>query len=91
MYEDPVRTAGSDSCHVYMSHTLQWPAQSLRFCPFEDVLGVGHAQGFSSLLVPGTYLSQSVISAGLVVMAVHTRFMYLLLITTVTTCGKGTR
>ena len=27
---------------------------SVRFAPFEDVLGVGHAQGYSSLIVPGS-------------------------------------
>ena len=37
---------------------LQWGAtghrvESVRWCPFEDVLGIGHSAGFSSAIVPG--------------------------------------
>ncbi|XP_077430052.1 WD repeat-containing protein 46 isoform X2 [Vanacampus margaritifer] len=37
----------------YMAHRAWAAACELRFCPFEDVLGVGHGQGFTSMLVPG--------------------------------------
>ena len=37
----------------YMEHRLSAEGKSVEFCPFEDVLGVGHGKGFSSLLIPG--------------------------------------
>ncbi|GAA5905446.1 Utp7p [Sporobolomyces salmoneus] len=38
----------------YLTHTFpSTPVHSLRFTPFEDLLGVGHSLGFTSLVVPG--------------------------------------
>ncbi|TRY95417.1 hypothetical protein DNTS_003552 [Danionella cerebrum] len=44
------------SCPVskpYMAHRVRGQVCGLAFCPFEDVLGIGHGQGFSSMIVPG--------------------------------------
>jgi U3 small nucleolar RNA-associated protein 7 len=46
----------------YMHHILgpagqntgKGPVESVRFCPFEDVLGIGHATGVSSIVIPGS-------------------------------------
>lgn len=40
----------------YMKHQLsgKGPLESLRFRPFEDVCGIGHAGGISSIVIPGS-------------------------------------
>lgn len=44
----------SKATSPYLTHILPLGGiQSLRFCPYEDVLGAGCAGGVSSLLVPG--------------------------------------
>lgn len=46
---------GSSARVPYMNHLL--PGQTVtnvQFCPFEDVLGIGHSGGFSSILIPGS-------------------------------------
>lgn len=40
---------------IYLKHMIQGSiVEKTKFCPFEDVLGIGHLKGFSSLLVPGS-------------------------------------
>ena len=45
--------------HPYMKHKVHRKITDLHFVPFEDVVGVGHAGGFSSILVPGEYYFRS--------------------------------
>lgn len=43
-----------DKDSIYMKHRFKNSAiQNFQFCPFEDVLGVGHGTGITSLLIPG--------------------------------------
>merc|ERR1712115_389982 len=50
VYQDPTINAIS---HPYVKHEVFKTVTSLQFCPYEDVLGIGHGAGFSSMLVPG--------------------------------------
>lgn len=40
--------------HPYLKHKVHRSVSDLSFVPFEDVMGLGHAGGFSSILVPGS-------------------------------------
>lgn len=37
-----------------MRHKINWGVSSMQFCPYEDVLGLCTAKGYSSILVPGS-------------------------------------
>ncbi|KAL1021526.1 hypothetical protein UPYG_G00014400 [Umbra pygmaea] len=44
---------GTPVTKPYMAHRLKGSVWGLHFCPFEDILGVGHGEGFTSMVVPG--------------------------------------
>lgn len=58
IYSDLLRSGQKKQARMpprpYMTHTLPSCAiSSVAFCPFDDVLGVGHERGIDSLVVPG--------------------------------------
>ncbi|XP_055352442.1 WD repeat-containing protein 46-like [Paramacrobiotus metropolitanus] len=42
-----------DKVETYMKHFVKNGLSHVEFCPFEDVLGCGYSEGFTSLLIPG--------------------------------------
>lgn len=50
IYRDCCATAAK---RPYLRHRFVTPISNFNFCPYEDVLGVSTARGFTSLLVPG--------------------------------------
>lgn len=41
----------------YLSQRVGGDVARVVFCPFEDCLGIGHTNGFSSMIVPGMWLT----------------------------------
>ncbi len=69
MWQQPFRTAPGTP---YMTHSLHGSLiEDLRFAPFEDVLGIGHSDGFSSIVVPGLCLFLCVVVSLCLVCAWH--------------------
>lgn len=59
IYKPDLFTAHADDISAPTTPYMAWGGEGLsigrvRFCPFEDVLGISHNTGFSSMLVPGS-------------------------------------
>ncbi|OAL49868.1 BING4CT-domain-containing protein [Pyrenochaeta sp. DS3sAY3a] len=58
IYKSDLFTANKDDIANPTMPYMSWGGEGLnigrvRFCPFEDVLGISHDKGFSSIIVPG--------------------------------------
>ncbi len=55
VWKDPF-TLSSSPFPLYLQHQIPDGSfiHDLKFCPFEDILGIGHSLGFESVLIPGS-------------------------------------
>jgi U3 small nucleolar RNA-associated protein 7 len=55
VWKDVLTKSGDKQSAPYVNHLIPGSQiTSVQFCPFEDVLGLGHTGGFSSILIPGS-------------------------------------
>ena len=57
VWRDLISRAADKQRAPYMTHRVEGEVQGVEFCPFEDCLGIGHENGFSSMIVPGITIS----------------------------------
>ena len=54
MWRDVMGEGGGERQKApYLTHKLKGEVKGVEFCPFEDSLGIGHGNGFTSIIVPG--------------------------------------
>ena len=53
VWQDLVSKGAEKQKAPYLSQQVGGDVSRVVFCPFEDCLGIGHANGFSSMIVPG--------------------------------------
>ncbi|QRW01709.1 U3 small nucleolar RNA-associated protein [Ceratobasidium sp. AG-Ba] len=54
VYSPPSRPNSTIPPSLYLTHPVPHrPLVSMRFCPFQDAIAIGHSQGVSSIIVPG--------------------------------------
>ena len=55
IWKDVLTRSGEKVSAPYMNHILPGhQVETVRFCPFEDILGIGSTKGFDSMIVPGS-------------------------------------
>lgn len=52
--EDVIQTGSDVNVKPYMTHRADARISGMQFCPFEDVLGLSHEKGYSSIIIPGS-------------------------------------
>jgi len=52
--ESVIQTGADVKIEPYMTHRASANVSGMQFCPYEDVLGLSHGKGYSSIIIPGS-------------------------------------